>query len=205
MLFYLKKKNRSILIDLLCNDSEAHLAWASLLWWCERQSPYIWLYIHCVVSISGLCQEQGTLYPLKLLWNESKSNYTAVRSGQNNFGILRDWFFSCKSDSTITHVRLSVCPSVCHRNPSASQNPVYLLLSLSLDLKDLWSQRSLIFQLRYLWSMRSLFSQIFDLLTLESLILHDMRFKIRSPIFVINSSECFSFSLCSSLLNTIKF
>ena len=29
---------------------------------------------------------------------------------------------------------MSVCPSVCHRNPSASQNPVYLLLSLHLDL-----------------------------------------------------------------------
>ena len=39
---------------------------------------------------------------------------------------------------------LSVCPFVCHRNPSASQNPVYLLLSLSLDLSDIWSLRSLI-------------------------------------------------------------
>ena len=41
--------------------------------------------------------------------------------------------FSRESDSRIANVRLSVCLSVRHRNPLASQNPVYLLLSLYLD------------------------------------------------------------------------
>ena len=38
--------------------------------------------------------------------------------------------------SVCPSVRPSVCLSVRHRNPSASQNPVYLLLSLHLDLSD---------------------------------------------------------------------
>ena len=49
-------------------------------------------------------------------------------------------FFSHESDSTITNV----CLSVCHRNPSAFQNPAYLLLSLSLDLSDLWDLSHLV-------------------------------------------------------------
>ena len=48
--------------------------------------------------------------------------------------------FSHESDSTITNV----CLSVCHRNPSAFQNPAYLLLSLSLDLSDLWDLSHLV-------------------------------------------------------------
>ena len=39
--------------------------------------------------------------------------------------------FSRESDSTIANVRLSVCLSVCHRNPSASQNRSYRPSSLS--------------------------------------------------------------------------
>ena len=40
--------------------------------------------------------------------------------------------------------QMSVCLSVCHRNPSAFQNPAYLLLSLSLDLSDLWDLSHLV-------------------------------------------------------------
>ena len=74
-------------------------------------------------------------------------------------------FFSCKSNSTITNVRLSVCQSVSHRNPSASQNSVYLLLSLSFDLSnirisDIAAQISLIYEifvfvLSDIWSLKS--------------------------------------------------
>ena len=45
----------------------------------------------------------------------------------------RKRLYSCKCPSVCPSVRPSVCLSVRHRNPLASQNPVYLLLSLSLD------------------------------------------------------------------------
>ena len=114
---------------------------------------------------------------------------------ETNYKLKANFFNFSVAKATLQSqmsVRLSVCLSVCPSVTETPQNPVYLLLSLSLYLSDL----------RSLWSMKFLFSQIFDLLNVESTLESQMLVRQLSIAYCPLS---LSASLCFATIMPISF